>query len=79
MGGNLRAQTIGRTVSLGASNPLPGNCQNLIAYRINVRSHAIILEADYVKTESAQLRGAQDVAFTAAMLAAVNFDNQVGF
>jgi hypothetical protein len=38
----------------------------------------IVLEADYLKTESSQLDGTPDVLFTATMLAAVNFDDQLG-
>lgn len=65
-------------MSLSVCKPLRCSCQNLITQRIEIGSNAIIVEADHFKPKPTQLHGAQEVIFTADMLTAVNFDDQLG-
>jgi hypothetical protein len=51
--------------------------QDLIAHFIEIRPHAIIFEADHLEAEPAQLVCTGDIIFTALMLNAVNFDDQL--
>ena len=79
MGGSLLCTPTARKRPFGGCNARHGRRKNLVTHRVDVCSHAIVLEADHVEAQPAQFHGALDVSFTAAMLAAINLDNQVDF
>ena len=55
MGGNFRSRFLRQAVPINVRDPLRSLRQNLITYRIEIGSHVMVLEPDYLKTESAQL------------------------